>query len=608
MGATGLIGFMTAELNAAEDYRRDFESMWLDGYRAFFSEYGPDVKFRPNGSQVYYGLTRAKVLSAWQRECDILFNRPEPPWVITPTARPTVPMQRVAAYLTETATPDIQRQVADDGPQALKQILTREKYDEAVTLLTAEATKEMAQDMVDVWDEDRMVVKIKQALLEKVITGTCVVKFGTCERLVSSWKSDATGFNYEPETIFSPTARYISLFDVYIDPNAKLIVDNGTIESCDYIYERHQMTYAQLKSLIGKPAFDEKAIIACLEEGANADETTADTEMRTLIGGSTSPAKTRFDVYERVGYLTVKQLRDAGYDVGDDEDDLNIYNMVLWFCGSQILKVIQAPDKATKFPYFICPHELAPGQIYGLSIPYKMRHSQEMVNAGMRLFIDNKANASGPVMFVNQDRWDDSDAPEDAIKPWAVIPIPASPGERMSDIIEFKAIPDVSQAIIPLIELAKHAADEESGVPAFSHAAQNSELAKATGGTATGMSIIMGAADLANKSAVRNIDDFLITPLISALYNWFMQFGENEKAKGDLTVKATGTIGLMKKEVQAQRLTQLLTQSKVAPPVDDETGYKLWMKALESMDIDVSDFKTFDEIKAASKKPPMPGA
>ena len=603
MSKEGFIAFMRRELTAADDYRKDFEEMWLDGYRAFYSEYPAGTKFRPGGSKLYYGLTRAKVLSAWQRECDILFNRPEPPWVIAPTTRPSVPMKRVADHLTETADPDLQQRIAEEGPKALLSTLTPEKYNEAVMELSTAASKEMTSDMRDVWEEDRMEVKIKQALLEKVITGTCVIKFGTCERLVSSWKSDATGFNYEPETVFSPTARYKSIFDIYVDPNAKLIVDNGTIENCDYIYERHPMTYAQLRSLIGKPAFDEDAIIACLKEGGNSVETTAETEMRSLVGGSTTTEGTGFDVYERTGYVTVKQLRESGYDVSDD-DDLNIYNMVVWFCGNRILKVVQAPDKATKFPYFFCPHEISPGQIYGLSIPYKMRHSQELVNAGMRLFIDNKANASGPITFVNQDRWDDSDATEDSIKPWAVVPISAGPGERLGDVIHFQTIPDIGQSMIPLIEMAKHAADEESGVPAFSYAGQNSELTKATGGTASGMSMIMGAADLANKSAVRNIDDYLLSPLITALYHWFMQFGENDNAKGDLAIKATGTIGLMKKEVQAQRLTQLLTQSKIAPPVDPETGYKLWMKTLEAMDIDVTEFKDFEELKKAAPDGP----
>jgi hypothetical protein len=73
------------------------------------------------------------------------------------------------------------------------------------------------------------------------------------------------------------------------------------------------------------------------------------------------------------------------------------------------------------------------------------------------------------------------------------------------------------------------------------------------------MSMLMGAANIALKSTIKNIDDFLIEPMIKALFHFNMEFGVNEKSKGDLRIIARGSTALVQKEVQSQRLLQFLS-------------------------------------------------
>ena len=85
--------------------------------------------------------------------------------------------------------------------------------------------------------------------------------------------------------------------------------------------------------------------------------------------------------------------------------------------------------------------------------------------------------------------------------------------------------------------------------------------------TASGMSMLMGAASLNIKTVVKNLDDFLLKPLGVAFYQWNMQFYEGDlNVVGDLEIKATGTSSLMQKEVRSQRLTTFL-QSVQNPAV-----------------------------------------
>ena len=61
-----------------KDARNDVEDDWIEDLRAFMGQYDPEViaKIQEKGerSQVYVGLTRTKVLAAYSRMTDLLFQ------------------------------------------------------------------------------------------------------------------------------------------------------------------------------------------------------------------------------------------------------------------------------------------------------------------------------------------------------------------------------------------------------------------------------------------------------------------------------------------------------------------------------------------------------
>ena len=99
-------------------------------------------------------------------------------------------------------------------------------------------------------------------------------------------------------------------------------------------------------------------------------------------------------------------------------------------------------------------------------------------------------------------------------------------------------------------------ADEQTGIPSYSHGQTGVQSMTRT---ASGMSMLLGAASLNIKTVVKNLDDFLLKPLGEAYFQWNMQFLEQDLGvEGDLEVKATGTNSLMQKEVRSQGLTMFL--------------------------------------------------
>jgi len=105
--------------------------------------------------------------------------------------------------------------------------------------------------------------------------------------------------------------------------------------------------------------------------------------------------------------------------------------------------------------------------------------------------------------------------------------------------------------------------------------------------TASGMSMLLGAASLNIKTVVKNLDDFLLKPLGEAYFQWNMQFMEGKLGiEGDLEVNAMGTNSLMQKEVRSQRLTMFLQTAQnptIAPFVKMS---KLVSELAYSLDLD----------------------
>ena len=106
-----------------------------------------------------------------------------------------------------------------------------------------------------------------------------------------------------------------------------------------------------------------------------------------------------------------------------------------------------------------------------------------------------------------------------------------------------------------LFDKARVLADESTGFPSFAHGQTG---VQGVGRTASGISMLMGAAAGSIKTVIKNVDDYLLRPLGEGFFRFNMQFDFDPETKGDLEVKARGTESLMANEVRSQRLMQFL--------------------------------------------------
>jgi hypothetical protein len=106
-----------------------------------------------------------------------------------------------------------------------------------------------------------------------------------------------------------------------------------------------------------------------------------------------------------------------------------------------------------------------------------------------------------------------------------------------------------------MFDKARQLSDESTGFPSFAHGQTG---VSGVGRTASGISMLMNAANGSIRSVIKNIDDYLLGPLGKAFFSFNMQFDFDPEIRGDLEVKAQGTESLMANEVRSQRLMQFM--------------------------------------------------
>ena len=584
------VGLVEDRFASAEQARDFDEQRWLTAYHNFRGMYGKHVRFRESEkSKVFVKVTKTKVLAAFGQLVDVVFGTGEFPIGVRETRLP----EGISKYVhinegqanIETSAPiayDMPDQaeakptdpydvgyVGDGRDEALaagstltgtKNVLD-EALEEAGTEISEGAhpspqipemapAKKAARNMQtlihDQIEESGGSSELRNALLESALFGTGIVKGPfNYNKTISRWTKNEDGErNYDPLEVRVPRIEFVSIWDFFPDPSAT------SIDDCEYIVHRHKMNKSQLRALTRMPFFNKDAIRECLQMGANYTEKDYEHELkddqRTEDYGSS-----QFEVLEYWGIMDAEYAREVGMELPDEVDDLDEVQVNAWVSNGKLLRGVVNPFTPYRLPYNAFPYERNPYSFFGIGVAENMDDSQQIMNGHARMAIDNLALAGSLVFDVDESALVGGQSMD--IYPGKVFRRQAGmPGQAIHGV----KFPNTSNENMMMFDKFRQLADEQTGIPSYSHGQTGVQSMTRT---ASGMSMLLGAASLNIKTVIKNIDDFLLKPLGEAYYQWNMQFFEGElDIQGDLEVHAMGTNSLMQKEVRSQRLTMFL--------------------------------------------------
>lgn len=555
-----------------EQARRQIEEEWLRDMRQHNAQYDPEVlaKLPENRSKVFVGLTRTKVMAAYSRMVDLLFQRGERFYGIKPTPIPEIDPAKEAEIrrqalveVAETAGEAYPDLVAERRRELRKAV--QDEISEDAKLAAAEMELEIDDQLAEAHAEQGL----KQTLMELCIFGSGAVKGGGT-RVDQRKRYTKVGDAWQPvyEEVPKPDVQSCSIFDCFPEPFATSMHD------CGEFFYRHRLNRADFRGLGVLPGFDQDRIDSVIRQNPNGthQEGVVEQERRKTAGINTSFASDmRYQVLEYWGSITGNELIDLGLGVDADaweemsEDEREEkreegekvlllerdaeYAANIWVADQQILMARLSPVPDGRIPYHIAPYEKVPHQFWGVGVPRMMRDSQVTMNAAIRIFLDNLAISSGPMAEVNADLLAAGEDPRD-IHPWRVFI--REGGDPSMPAVRFYQANTNNSGLAGVIDIMRRFADETTSLPSYTHGQQTDSLNE----TATGASMLMTAANIALKSTIKNVDDYMITPLIESIYAWNMQWNPREEIKGDFRIVARGSTALVQKELRSQRLMQ----------------------------------------------------
>ena len=609
-----LVGVIKDRFKVAEDARRTDEGRWIKSYENYRGLYGKKIRFRESEkSRVFVKITKTKVLAAFGQLVDVVFGTGKFPIGIAETKIPEG--EREDAHLdTQNPVPGIEttpevvveEQEAETNPydvgytgdgRVLKPGATlgtglfeeslEDKAENAGLLaeglvpipqipelspaqLAARRMEKLIHDQIE---ESSGSSEIRNALLEAALLGTGVIKGPfNFNKTLNRWTNDEGERQYKPLEVRVPRIEFVSLWDFFPDPSAT------TIDECEYVIHRHKMNRSQFRALKSLPYFDKDAIRECLTMGANYEEKYYENQLRDNDNAE-GVENTNYEVLEYWGVMDAQSAREAGIEVPEDVDELDELQINAWITSNKVLRVVVNPFTPHRLPYHSFPYERNPYNFFGIGIAENMDDSQQIMNGHARMAIDNLALAGSLVFDIDESALVGGQNME--VYPGKIFRRQAGmPGQAIHGL----KFPNTAPENMMMFDRFRQLADEQTGLPSYSHGQTGVQSMTRT---ASGMSMLLGAASLNIKTVVKNLDDFLLKPLGEAYFQWNMQFFEGSlDVKGDLEVNATGTNSLMQKEVRSQRLTtflQTVQNPAIAPFVKIS---KLISELAYSLDLD----------------------
>lgn len=606
-----IVAHILSNFEKAKTNRRDSEERWLRAYKNYRGRPDQAESFlSTEKSKVFIKITKTKTLAAYGQILDIILSENKVPITIDPTPVPEgttdtahIDIEKAEKYEETPPTVDVIGYAGDGNDIIPGESLT----DRAMRMISKawegvkgekgpatkkgdiaidpakESAKGMERRIKDQMVEADGASNLKKALLECVMLGTGIIKgpFYT-EKEYPRWNDQG---EYDPVKKIVPKSSHSSIWNIYPDP------DCTGMDDCEWIIERHRKTRTEINKLKKQPFFREEKIECALERGPNY---TDEYWEQDLHEGVSKQTRERFLVLEYWGMMKKELLETIdGFDMPEDSSDMDMLNVNCWVCNGEVIRLVVNPFKPARIPYFRVPYEEDPYNFFGVGLPENMDDSQSLMNGFARLAIDNAVLAGNVMLEVD----------EENLVPGTSFDIYSGKiwrrqGGAPGQSVFATTFPNTGQTNMQMYREFRQLADETTGIPSALHGQTG---ISGIGRTASGISMLLGAATLSIKTVIKNIDDYLLEPLAKAYFAFNMQFDFNEKYLGDLDIKANGVSSLLSKESLSQRLLQFLQVTSADPDLRARRNDEYVLKSIAQV-LDLNpDEVTLDAERAALK-------
>jgi hypothetical protein len=564
----GLAGHVMGCWESARAAKTVITERLLSAQRARQGKYDPAKEAAIKefgGSEEYARITdnKCRTAAAWLK--DVYLGQTDMPWTLKPTPIPSLPddsLNKIKAQVGQ----EIAQAFAATGQApaqedvAARMDALRDAETERINESARETTERMASKIEDQMAEGGWAAAFADFLDDLVTYPAAHFKAPVLrKRSTVVWNSEGGTWTPRVEESIGMDFERVDPFRIYPSPGATDPQDGSMCEILPYSRD-------DLYSLIGVPGFDEAAIRAVLEEYGRgglinwlgiSPEYQKNAINDTLLNSQT-PGNVDIECLEFHGPVRGRDLLEWGMDESMIDDPDKDYEATVWLIGRWVIKAQLNPDPLKKRPYYKASYQTVPGSYWGNGLVDLLDDVQGVVNAAVRSLVNNMGMASGPMLGVNVDRL----APGEeltTLRPWQIVQLVNSEyGNNADRPLEFFQPQSNVNDLLVVLNRFYDLADDFSMVP---RVMAGQSPTGGVGRSASGMSMMMNAANKGLKGIVSAIDTNVLTPMLTSVYNYNMLFDPDMSIKGDAQVVASGATSLMQLESLQLRRNEFLTST-----------------------------------------------
>lgn len=442
----------------------------------------------------------------------------------------------------------------------------------------------------------------RRAMDDRVILGTGIMK-GPVNTGHMQLKYELSGATWVPKVTanHSPKVVQVSPWRFYPDDSV------SDFRECSDVIETHSMKALELSTYIKHPGFDGEAIKRILKGDASTPPTKAKAYNETLAkfteqvwGRNPYLHQDRYVVLEYHGPVTYDEATKLGLEPTYNSPTQEYYGEV-WVCCGQVIRMeLENIEGYYETPYCVSTWKRDPTSLFGYGHPLLLADPQRVVTQAYHMILDNASLTSGPQVAMYQKYIQPIDGD------WTLAPnkvwLLTDPSASIDNAIQFFNPTNVIGNIMPVLQLARQFAEEESATLSSPMSPQNQE-------SATGTLLMQHASTTILDFLAEEWDDQVTEKLIRRMYAWNMQYSDDELIKGDYRVDVKSSSEYKNKQMFIRDLERLQMETAQNPAmatvinVDELVKARLALMHLPSNRIVKSDEEIAQAQQAAAQQP-----
>lgn len=421
---------------------------------------------------------------------------------------------------------------------------------------TAEACSGMSDEIETQLDECGYSVECRKGMWDRVVLGTAVLKGpNSVGKLTRAYEQIQGTSTWSPVVTVDYAPKIIRVNPWFFYPD-NTTEDKGNLNDT---IEAHPMTALELKKLRDHEGFRPEAITRALERKPEEYLSTSFAEFAKLSENNPNLYKNKYLVLEYHGPITQKHIDQMDIEPCYESINNEYYGEV-WVCQGEVIRIeLESIEASFAVPYYISVWEKDPGSVFGYGVPLMMEDSQRVVNESWHMILDNSAISSGPQVAMLKHLI------EPANGKWELAPRAVwyltDPQATIDQAMQFFNVPNVTEQIVPIMQMAQSFAEEESGIPLIAAGLQSPEATE----TATGNLLIRHASTTLLDFMSEEWDDNITEPIITNMYAWNMQNSAKPEIKGSYVVDVRTSTEYKNKQLHIRDLEKLSVESAQNP-------------------------------------------